>query len=151
MADILEIRNPAALRGIPEVWALFEELYPVHGALVPEGAESIAGEIAEDIVGDHAVILIAYEAGKPVGFIHVRLPGSPWEPEPTCIGWLNKGKKATGRALTDKGVEWLRERGYDAFRAINSTDKADSIWARSFRRVTKPGVRIGSIMRFDLK
>ena len=151
MAEVIEVLNPAALRGIPDIWKLFEQLYPEGGDLLPGGAEAIAGDLAEDITSDSAIILVGYENAKPVGFIHVRLPNPPWEPEPVCVGWVNNGRKATGRAMIDKGVEFLRERGYSSFRALNSTDKADSIWARSFRRVTKPGTRLCSVMRFEFK
>ena len=149
-AKIVELLNPAAL-AVPEVWALFDALFPEGNMVVPAGAESLRMEYADEIESNDSAIFIAYEGSAPVGMIHVRLPASPWEPEPTVMGWVNKGDKATGRALTDKVVEFLVERGHNRFRALNRTGKADSIWARSFRRVTQSAERVGSVMQFECK
>ena len=152
MAQILGIKNPNALK-VPDVWTLFKEMFDASGPnrLMAGGADAVALDIASDILSDETGIFIAYEDGTPVGMSYINTHTNPWHPHPEWLGWYNKGSKQTARELADAGVAFIRQSGYTTFRAFNGSGRPDSVWARSFRRVTKSSQRLGAVMEFEVK
>ena len=147
MAKAIRLTNPNVF-SVPDVIDIFKralENFEMFNGDFEEALPELQIMVSKPEVG----VMLGVEDGKFKGIGIVLLPDDKFSPIPQVPLFYNEGSMAIKRALVSKIVDFIVENGYTKFQAINTSGKADSIWARAFRRAGKSR-RIGSIMEFEI-
>lgn len=151
---IIAITNPDTLGTVEELDALLQAAFPPGNLIDPRGYSP--DNFSKVIESPNNILLVAGEENPVTGtstLSALALLTLPEEDDPTppqVAHFFNTGSPILKNKLVDKVVEVVKARGYMSFRAINATGRADSVWARTFKRAGEAS-RIGSIMEFTLE
>lgn len=146
--NVVEVINPQALTAKPVQDFMFEA---VRASSVgePDLAQA-ANNLITAILSKNTAVFVGTEDQMFKSLAIVSLP-SPGEAQvPQVPHFYNAGSPKLKRETVQKVVDFVIEKGYNSFWAINGTGTADSVWARSFRRAGKSH-KIGSIMEFTIE
>lgn len=138
--EVQRLVNPAAL-DIPEVKAALDRWSNVvqwHDALklqMSVGAATVIVGTADDTQIDAASI--------------VTLPQAFTDSMPWVVHFHNDGPRALTHELVKATLDFIRDAGYNAYKAFNQSGKSDKLWLRAFKQGGKPKF-IGSAYIFNL-
>ena len=147
MAQAIELQNPQVFN-VPEVQDVFRKAFSGFDMFKGNFDDALP-ELSSMVENKSIGMMVGVQGGKFTACGIVILPNDKFTPTPQVALFYNEGNMAMKRALVAKIVDFVASAGYTKFRAINSTEKADSIWARGFRRAGK-SYRVGSIMEFQI-
>ncbi len=147
MAQAIRLTNPQVFQ-VPEVQDIFRRALTNFTMFHGDFDEAVP-ELEKLVENPMAGVIVGVEKGKFESIGIVLLPTDKFAPIPQVPLFYNEGNMTMKRVLVAKIVDFVAQGGYTKFHAMNTTDKADSIWARSFRRAG-PSRRVGSIMEFQI-
>lgn len=147
MAQAIRLTNPQVFQ-VPEVQDIFRRALANFTMFNGNFDEAIP-ELERLVQNERAGVIIGVDKGVFKGIGIALLPDDKFSPIPQVPLFYNEGDMSMKRAIVTKIVDFIAQSGYTKFHAINTTDKADSIWARGFRRAG-PSKRVGSIMEFQI-
>lgn len=139
--------NPKALLA-EEVQSLFREALE-KTILAPGGFEEVAEDIVHLIETPGAYVLIGEENNELKALSITVLPESKIQPWPQVLHIFNKGSPKMRDMIIKGTVDFVKEKGYDRFWAVNGSGKSDVVWAHTFRKAGK-STKIGSILEFQI-
>ncbi len=147
MAQAIRLQNEQVF-SVPEVQTIFKKALTDFDMFNGDFDEAIP-ELQQMVQNPRTGVMMGVNKGKFEAVGIVLLPNDKFTPTPQVALFYNEGNMAMKRALVAKIVDFVAGAGYTKFRAINTTEKADSVWARAFRRAGPSG-RVGSIMEFEI-
>lgn len=147
MAQAIRVTNPQVFQ-VPEVQTIFKKAFEDFDMFSGDFDEAIP-ELMSMVDNPYTGMMMGVNKGNFEAVGIVLLPNDKFTPIPQVPLFYNEGNMAMKRALVAKIVDFVASAGYTKFRAINRTEKADSVWARSFRRAGE-SERVGSIMEFKI-
>ncbi len=147
MAQAIRLQNEQVF-SVPEVKDIFKRAFDGFDMFSGDFEEAIP-ELEAMVKNPRTGVMMGVNKGKFEAVGIVLLPDDKFTPTPQVALFYNEGNMAMKRVLVAKIVDFVAGAGYTKFRAINNTDKADSVWARSFRRAGQSD-RVGSIMEFKI-
>lgn len=131
MFQIVRTLNPKAL-DVPQINALFARAF--EGSIIADGDfRSNVDEFRTLIADPTSGVFLGAEKGffKALGII--LLPTGKLIPAPQILHFYNEGSLGLKRALMTHGIDFLREKGYNSFWAINGAGIDEKLWKRAFR------------------
>jgi len=147
MAQAIRLQNEQVFQ-VLEVQNIFKRAFEDFDMFSGDFKEAIP-ELEGMVKNPRTGVMMGVNKGKFEAVGIVLLPDDKFTPTPQVALFYNEGNMAMKRALVAKIVDFVAGAGYTRFRAINTTEKADSVWARAFRRAG-PSDRVGSIMEFQI-
>jgi hypothetical protein len=148
MSYVVRIEDPAFL-DTPTGWELFCDAFPPGNDVIFAPFEEAEERFRKMIQSPNIGLFVAIHDGEAVALSLLMLPGTKFDGPPQFVMIYNKGPRDAKRQVLDAGVDFLRVNGYMSFRAVNVTDRPDSIWARAFRSAGEAR-KVGSIMEFSI-
>lgn len=148
MAHVARLQNPTVLEKGPvrELFVRAFDGYP----LLPAGFEDAAEDFQKLLPAPHVGVFVGAEKGQFKGLAVVLLPVDKSVPVPQVFHFYTEGRSVALRdALVGAVVDFVVQSGYSTFWAINMTRKADTVWARAFRKAGT-AKRLGSVMEFGV-
>lgn len=138
MAMAIQLCNPLALNE-PPVAELFRRAFEATPDAAPNGIQSVVPDIVNAVTDPDAYFVVMGVAdGKPAGLIMGHYPANGFYPYPTLfLLYTDPAVPGVKRAMQEKLVDILLERGYTTMWAMNGTGRPDEVWERA---MACPGV-----------
>lgn len=125
--------------------------------LIRRGFASVEGEVEaneqyleiwEKIGQDHMTVLVGFENNDPKGFSVIIWPASLKDKKPQILHFYSQGTKGFTRALRERTVEVIGEKGYIQFMAVNGSFHGDKAWLRALTPNGWSPIYKGSLFEF---
>lgn len=130
--QVLHIQNANALRN-PMLVQLFKEALEETPDAAPGGWETCAEDVYAFVTDPGFVTCVGVEDGNFVCLMVALLPNNNVFPYPSVLLMYAKGSVETSRAVKERMVDIMLEKGYTFYRTANMSGHSDAAWERVMR------------------
>lgn len=127
-AEVLELANPGALFGIPEVADLFDRAF----GDFPTDAGLVRAWLVEFFPYGRLSVFLGREEGAWKGLLILSDATTPFSEVPQVLHFWAPNAPAVRDALLAKLRAWMGQRGYPSVRAWNGSGKPDPEYVERF-------------------
>ena len=147
--EVFRVTNPDVLN-VSMFDDFLQRAFPEDSLMFPSGYAARKDRMVRIIKDPNFALFIGWEDNKLSGLSLVFAPDDVDLIRPQFSLFYSEGSSKIKAALLDAGIEFIKSKGHMEAWGVNGTDKPDSVWARTFRRVGNWS-RVGSIMKVEFK
>lgn len=146
MATIFRLQNPNILTD-PGFLGLLTRWSQSFGMPAPH---HMVGDLGRIMTSDKAALFAGMERiDKWLAMGIVFLPEGPLNTTPQLAYFYNEGSPELRRILAQTMVDFVKQKGYTRFMALNHTGHSDKAWSKVMQVQGWTPAKVGSIMEFE--